>query len=65
MKNEFEIHGVQFRIVPYTPDKRSALYPFEKGCKYALYKVTETANIRYGLFETKHAAKKYALYGAY
>ena len=61
MKNRFETKRNVWEIVPYKPDRKSAMYEYERGAKYKLYRKTDSYNIYHGLFSTKHAAKKYAM----
>ena len=61
MLNLFETKRNVWEIVPYKPDKQSALYEDERGAKYKLYRKTESYNVFVGMFSTKHAAKKYAV----
>lgn len=60
MKNVFETKRNVWEIVPYKPDRKSALYEYERGAKYKLYRKTENYNVFVGMFSTKHAATKYA-----
>lgn len=54
MKNEFEYKGIKFYIGGYTPRENE----FERGLKYQLF----VGDIPTGAkFETKHAAKNYAI----
>ena len=63
MKNTFETKRNVWEIVPYKPDRKSAMYEYERGAKYKLYRKTvlnADYNVFVGLFSTKHACKEYA-----
>ena len=61
MKNRFETKRNVWEIVQYKPDRKSAMYEYERGAKYKLYRKTDSYNIYQGLFSTKHASKQYAM----
>ena len=60
MKNRFETKRNVWEIVPCKISKADCMYEFQKGCKYKLYRITDSFNIIQGFFETKHACKEFA-----